>query len=83
MYPWSLSRQLARRRRETRQRMERAGKELRRLYHRRILEVLMRATKVALEALRKRLSWVEKGTCEYKPQGTKISAGRSVLFVCT
>ncbi|KAF0306204.1 Dynein heavy chain 5, axonemal [Amphibalanus amphitrite] len=54
--------ELERRRKEMRQRMERAGKELRRLYHRKVLEVLLRATKVALEALRKRLSWVEKGT---------------------
>ena len=45
--------------------MEKAGKELRRMYHRKVLEVLMRATKVALEALRKRLAWVEKGTCKY------------------
>ena len=62
----SVRPQLERRRRETRLRMEKAGKELRRLYHRKVLEVLMRATKGALEALRRRLSWVEKGTCKYK-----------------
>ena len=45
--------------------MERAGRELRRLYHRRVLEVLVRATRAALEALRRRLAWVEKGTCKY------------------
>ena len=61
--------------------MEKAGKELRRLYHRKVLDVLMRATKVALEALRKRLSWVEKGNCKYSGRHPHLGNTTEVLGV--